>query len=202
MTKKQKSVLGVPVGAFEAAFCKLLKVSPTEIEIQMDDNGQTALVLFQDERYKVATWEAFRDEIQLQLTDRIATQSINLKIWTDVTSNTVTINRFLPVLLNKIGSAEEANILNIALSLNSFSKDQYDTFWKVLANIDKDGNVFSNAVISVREVYNGDGLLDDLTETMIMNGKDAYAPFKDGIFETVYLQLNKADFTFYIYSSD
>jgi len=202
MTKKQKSVLDVPIGAFEAAFCKLLKVSPTEIEIVPDKKGQQALVEFKGLRYKVSTKEAFRDEIQLQLTEHIAAQSINLKIWIEVTRNTISINRVLPAVLNKIGSVEEANLLNLALSLNSYSLDQYATFWKVLANIDKDGTVFAYAILSAREVYDGEGLLEDLTEAMIMNGKDAYAPFKDGVFETVYLELNKADFIFYIYSSD
>ena len=201
MTKKQKSSPSVPVDPFAAAFCKLLKVNRGEIEIQLDEKGHQALVLFNGEHYKVATWDALQDEMEQQITDIDAAQHINLNVWIDVTKNTVTIGRFLPALLNKIRSVEEANLVNIALSLNSYSEDQYATFWKVLASIDKEGTVFGNAILSAREVYDGDGLLEDLTETMIMFGKDTYVLLQDGIFETVYHISGGTGYTFYIFST-
>ena len=75
MNNKKKSAPAVSIDIFAAAFCKLLKVSTGEIEIVMDKKGQEALVVFKDQRYKVSTKEAFRSEIELQLTDIDAAQS-------------------------------------------------------------------------------------------------------------------------------
>ncbi|MDB5136876.1 MAG: hypothetical protein JWP37_3479 [Mucilaginibacter sp.] len=203
MTQNKKRVQAAPIDTFATAFIKLMKCTREEMDIKMITKNQQAFVLYKERGYQIATREALSDEIEDQLTHNDAAQHINIYIWIQVTKYTVSISRFLPTLVRKLKNEEQAQLLYLALGINSFSKDKYECFWITLANIDNEGTLLGNAIVSAREIYDGDDLLNNMTETMIENGLDEYNMIVGGIFESVYLkQKNGAGNTFYIYSAE
>lgn len=150
----------------------------------MINNDQEALAIYKKEEYIITTKDAIQHTIDHQLNDIDAALHINIHTWIRATKNTILIERFLPTLVDKL-NADEADILHLALIINSYTIDKYETFWKALVKIDKRGELLGKAIVSAREVYSGFGLLDDLTELTIMNGINDLNMLQDGIFETI-----------------
>ena len=201
MTQNNKMANTATINTFAEAFIKLMKCTRNEIKAETLIKGEEALIHYNNQTFKVSSREALSSHINFQLSDEEAARTFDVSIWIEATKNTATIGRFLSKVALRLETAGQARLLNLALSINSFSEDQYETFWYTLANIDDTGDLISNAMISAREVYNGDGLLEDLTDLMILDGKNQYNMIPDGIFETVCLSYENGDgFTFFIYS--
>lgn len=191
----------IPMSIFVQAACKLFKCKPDAIDIRMIEENQLANVQYKGDLYYVSTFEGLRENVDEMLHDPGYALHIDLSIWITATENTVELGRFLPNLIDKLESVDQAQILQLALTFNSFSTEKDATFWNILAKLDKEGTLLGNAIISTAEIYNGEGLIDDITELMIMEGDRVYNMIEGGIFEQVSLSGKYAGYPgFYIYS--
>jgi|GEM_PF-2110367 len=191
----------IPLSVFADAAVTFFKCKPEDIGIEMMTENHEALVQFKNASYKISTREKLRDDIEDMLTHADRAQSINLSIWIQVTRNTMTIGRFLPNVVRNLEDIQQARILRLALVLNAHSEDQYETFWRTLNSIDRTGVMLANAIVSAREAYPGDGLLEDITDMMILNGITVYNVFEGGIFQELYADDDQNTHPeFYIYS--
>jgi hypothetical protein len=198
MNNEQKTSHITPESTFIKAACKFFKCKPDKANIRMINDGQEALVVYMNEQYIVTTKNAIQDYIDFQLTDIGAALHLNIHTWIRATENTVSIERFLPQLIDKL-EGDEAHLLHLALSFNSYTIDKYKTFWNALIAIDKRGKLLGKAIVTTREVYSGHGLLEDLTELTILNGINDLNMLQDGIFETIHIDDDQMP-EFFIYS--
>jgi hypothetical protein len=202
MQKNQNPQI-IPMAAFTQAALQHFKCKPEDIEIRMIGDNKEAIVLYQEQAYKISTRETLREDVEDMLTHTDHAQSVNLSLWIKATVNTVEIGRVLPKLVRKLEDVQQARILRLALTINSYSEDKYETFWRTLERLDHTGMSLSNAIVSAREVYDGIGLLDDMVGLMIINGINEYNTIQGGIFETVFLDDNVQGYPeFYIYSTE
>lgn len=193
----------IPMSIFAQAACQFFKCKPDAIAIRMIVEDQLAIVLHKEKVYHVTTRDGLHENVWEMLHDPGYALHIDLSIWMTAIKNTVEICRFLPNLINKIEDVEQAQILQLALSFNSFCAENDDIFWITLYNLDYKGTLLGNAMISTAEIYNGEGLIDDITELMIMDGHRVYNNLVGGIFEQVSLGSKYPGYPgFYIYSVD
>jgi len=198
MNTKNKPPI-IPINLFTEAALAYFKCHPKEVEISMISEKKEAFVIHNGEGYKISTRGVLREEIAIQLSDKQAALDINLNCWIQATKNTVKINRFLSSLIRTIEGTEQAEKLHIAVGLGSYTDDIEVAFWEILSRIDKDGDLLGTAMAIVAEVYNGPGLIDDLTEIQIIYGSQVYNKIVGGIFEAIYVD---DDIEFFIYSVD
>ncbi|MDF2432855.1 MAG: hypothetical protein JWP44_2486 [Mucilaginibacter sp.] len=188
---------------FNEAALTYFKCQPEDIEIRIITDDKEAVVVHNAGEYKITTREALYEEVEIQLTDKRTALDIDLGCWIQATKNTVKMNHILGILVRTIQDAEEAKKLLIAVGLGSYSDDTEVAFWEILSRIDPDGELLGNAMIIVAHVYNGPGLIEDITELQIMHGQRVYNKFVDGIFETIYVDDEKQrTFEFFIYSAE
>jgi hypothetical protein len=179
-----------------------LKCKPEDIVIRMITPGIEAFAVCNGEPYRISTWDAIRADVADMLTHAGHAQSIDLNTWISATENTIDLSRCLPSLVNKIEGEGQIQLLHIVLSISSLAKDKYRAFWQTLATIDTCGYLLGPAIVSVTEQYNGDTLIDDITQRMITDGKRLLNLIQGGIFETVYLDDRPGYPAFYIYTAD
>ena len=188
---------------FAEAAAKLFKCKTEDIDIRMITENKEAFMIYQEQGYKISTRESFCDDLEFQLTDKDAAQTLHLGCWIQATKHSVSMNRILGNLIRTLKDTDQAKILLLAVGLGSYAEDMEVAFWEVLARIDKDRELLANAIICTASVYDGAGLIEDLLDLQIINGKAVYNIFVDGIFETVYLEEDQGDYpAFYIYSAD
>jgi hypothetical protein len=165
--------------------------------------NKEAFIDYNDQGYKISTREKLLEDVELQLTDKNAAHQIDFWCWIEATKHTVKMNRILVPLVKVIQDIEQAKMLHIAVGLGSYTNDAEVSFWEILSRIDKDGNLLGTAMVITAQVYNGPGLIDDLTDLQIMYGNRVYNIFEGGIFETVYLADDKNEYPeFYLYSTE
>jgi len=193
----------IPMSVFAEAAIIHFNCQTDDIEIRMIDENKEAFVIYDGNGYKISTREILREDIEFQLTDKDAVHHIDFWCWIEVTRNTVKMNRILGPLVRTIRDVEQAKKLLIAVGLGSYTDDTEVAFWEILARIDKEGELLGNAIVTVAKVYDGTGLIDDLTDLQIMYGHRVYNIFESGVFETVYLGDDKNEYPeFYIYSAE
>jgi hypothetical protein len=193
----------IPEAIFAKAFCTHFKCKPKDIEIRMIDDNKEAFVIYQDCGYKISTEEVFRQDIEFALTDKSAANHIHMGCWIQAIKNTVEIKKVLHLLVKDIHNMEQAQILQATIQLGALTKDPDVGFWQVLSRMDKTGELVGSAIVATAQVYNGQGLRDDLIQLHIDNGKLVYNQIVGGKFETVYLEDSETEYPiFYIYSVD
>jgi hypothetical protein len=173
-----------------------------DIEIRMIAENKEAFIDYNDQGYKISTREKLLEDVEHQLNDKDAAHQIDFWCWIEATKHTVKMNRILLPLVRAIQDIEQAKMLHIAVGLGSYTNDAEVSFWEILSRIDKDGDLLGTAMVITAQVYNGPGLIDDLTDLQIMYGSRVYNPFERGLFETVYAADQHRDFKFYLYSTN
>jgi len=192
----------IPEAIFAEAFCTHFKCKPKDIEIRVIDDNKEAFVIYQDCGYKVSTEEVFRQDIEFAITDKSAANHIHFGCWIQTIKNTVEVKRVIGQLITSIDNIEQAQMILVAIQLGSHTEDPDLGFWQVLSRVDKTGDLVASAIVATAEIYNGEALIDDLTQLHIDNGISVYNQCEGGIFESVYLgDDNHRHPTFYIYSA-
>ncbi|MDB5008507.1 MAG: hypothetical protein JWP45_2900 [Mucilaginibacter sp.] len=192
----------IPMSIFTEAALTYFKCQAEYIEIRMIAENKEAFMVYNEQGYKISTREKLLEDVELQLTDKDAAHQIDFWCWIEATKHTVKMNRILVPLVRAIQDIEQAKMLLIALGIEAYTDDDEVVFWEILSRIDKDGDLLGTAMVITAQVYNGLGLIDDLTDLQIMYGSRVYNPFERGIFETVYAADQHRDFEFYLYSTD
>jgi hypothetical protein len=193
----------IPMSIFTEAALTHFKCRPGDIGVRMITENKEAFVVYKGEGYKISTREILRENIADQLTDKYAVHDIDFGCWIQAIKNTVIVKRMLGGLIRTVEDTEQAEKLLIAAALGAYTDNADVAFWEILARIDPAGDVLGNAIVSTAQVYNGPGLVDDITELHIMHGGQVYNRMVDGIFETVYVDDDqRGTFEFYIYSAD
>jgi hypothetical protein len=185
--KTNKKTQTIPMSVFKEAALTHFKCQPDDIEIRMITENKEAFIVHKSFGYKISTREILREDIEFQLTDKNAVHHINFSRWIEATKNTVKMNRILGPLVRTIQNIEQAKMLLIAVGLGSYTDGAEIAFWEILARIDKEGELLGKAMVITAQVYNGPGLISDLTELQIMHGSKVYNGAIDGIFETIYV---------------
>ena len=145
--------------SFAKAFITLKKCKPEEIDITIIDDNEAVFVIYDNRGYNVVTENWLYNDVMRMLTDEQAAMYLNGGIWADITSPTMTISQFLPALAKTLKNAEQARLLNLALSINSFAEDGDRTFWHTLERID-DGCLLGNAIVTAAASTNNSGDVD------------------------------------------
>lgn len=174
-----------------------------DIEIRMITANKEAFVIYQDCGYKISTRDALQEYTEFQLTNTQAALLIDFECWIEATQYLIDIKKIMNNLIQKLENAEEVNMLLTALSLSSYAEYDTEAFWRTLRLIDENGEVLGKAMVSAAEEYDGEALIDELTELQILYGKEVYNMHKNGIFETIYIgEDDNDDPEFYIYSAE
>jgi hypothetical protein len=192
----------IPMSVFKEAALTYFKCEPFDIEIRMIAENKEAFVEYKGQGYKISTHEKLIEDVELQLTDKDTAQQIDFWCWIETTKHKVKMDRILVPLVRAIQDTEQAKMLLIAVGLAAYTDNMEVAFWEILSRTDKDGDVLGSAMVLAAQVYNGLGLIDDLTDLQIMAGNRVYNLIEGGIFETVYANYNCRDFEFYIYSAE
>ncbi len=190
------------MNVFREAALIYFKCNPDEIEIRMIDENKEAFVEHAGKGYKISTYEALREDIEIQLTNKHAVHDIDLGCWINATKHTVSINRVLSDLIRTIEDTEQAKKLLIAVGLGAYTDDADVAFWEILSRIDTGGDLLGNAIMTTAKVYDGPGLIDDIVSRQIMHGQNVYNKTVGGVFERVYVDVQPGTFEFYLYSSE
>jgi hypothetical protein len=200
--KTNEKVRIIPISVFKKAAINHFKCKPEDIETRIITENKEAFVEYAGMGYKISTYEALREDIAIQLTDKHAVHDIDLGCWINSTKHTIRINRILGDLIRTVENTEQAKKLLIAVGLGAYTEDADVAFWEILARIDAGGDVLGNAIITAAQVYNGPGLIDDIVGIQIMHGLNVYNKIVGGVFETVYVDAQPGTFEFYLYSAE
>ncbi|MCO5948081.1 hypothetical protein [Mucilaginibacter flavidus] len=190
----------IPNELFTAAFIKHFKCKRKEFEIEMLLDNESAFVIYQQQGYKIETFDCLKKGVEYMLTDKDRAQHIDLSIWNEVSAPMLKKSKFYMEVIDALDNQEQANLFRLAVTFGSYTENVEEIFWYALQELDRTGEVFGNAIVAAAKSQNFERLADDLTNHQIMYGDTVYNDFVGGIFEIVYLE--NSDHTFYIYSAD
>lgn len=189
MTNKKKTGQTVPIETFAEAFCKLLKCTPDEIEIEMIEVNQCACVTHRMTRYEVTTREYLLDDVIRMLTCPEAAQSMPVFIWLEAAMASLSRGQFYTNLVEALVEEKQFVVFHLALSISSFAPNKEEIFWHTLFDLDKESNVFGQAMWP-------------LLKPMTLNRWPMISsPFKSSM-QIIYIHLQRATFlNWYMLSS-
>jgi hypothetical protein len=201
MKTNEKEQQIIPEKYFAEAFCALLKCKSGEFAIKMIAENLSAQIEYQGNIYQVDTYQWLYDDVLDMITNTDHAQHINISIWLQVSEDALSCQDFYFNLVKTLEDPEEATLLNLALSISSFTPDRKETFWYTLWRLDRIGSLFGRAIVAAAKTFNLNVLADEILDLMIANGNTEYNAFVEGVFGSVQVPINSDDeLTFYIYS--
>lgn len=192
MNNKTNKINNLTSDLLSNAFIKLLKCATDDINTIVITEGQCIKVFYQNQTYKVCTWDWLYDDVKQMLSDVDYAAHINIDIWLQSTQEgCLNTPEFYIKLVDVLDNIEQVSMLNMALSISSYNNNKEKVFWNTLYSIDNTGIVFGKAIVTAAETFDIETLAQEILYGRLENGITEYNQVPDGMFESVLLPTGK-----------